>query len=401
MKSARLFYFDQIASTKSREIQSSRFCERTARANRKSENRLGHFIGTRIACTNQKKVKDILSMTIRIFNEDKDSVIESWVLTGMCDYKFALQALYPLIDKFEAQRKIQNPAFYERLRRDILAGCIMPPITLALVADTDKFKPGDDFEKFINDNVSYGYVLDGMQRLHNLHIVSTDKRFDPYKNLYLSVVIAKNKDMLLYRMITLNNGQRPMSPRHQIEVLTQELFDFTELNISVQTEKERSERIVRGSFNLSDISKGYLAFITDSLHNDNSRIIAEKMDELIISKILHAGPSEGLEFQSVLSLIDRLAQDQSAKVWLQTQNNLIGFCVGIKDGYTFLKDTPEASFGTWCVNFDESFKAINAAKVNLGKYRRELSAKFIKGIERYATYDVPRLIEFFNDETAI
>lgn len=340
-------------------------------------------------------------MSIEIFNEDKDSVIESWVLTGKCDYSFALQELYPLIDKFEAQRKIQNPAFYERLRRDILAGCIMPPITLALVADTSQFTPGFDFQSFINANIARGYVLDGMQRLHNLHIVSTADSFDGSRNLYLSVVIAKNKDMLLYRMITLNNGQRPMSPRHQIEVLTQELFDFSELDMSVQTEKERSERIVRGSFNLADISKGYLAFITDSLHNDNSRIIAEKMDELIISKILHAGPSEGLEFQSVLSLIDRFANDQTAKTWLQTQNNLIGFCVGIKDSFTFLESTSEADFGEWCGNFDEAFKAINAAKVNLGKYRRELSAKFIKGIESYSTFGVPDLIEFFNDETAV
>lgn len=340
-------------------------------------------------------------MAIEIFNEDKDSVIESWVLTGKCDYSFALEELYPLIDKFEAQRKVQNPAFYERLRRDILAGCIMPPITLALVTDTETFQHGGDFQSFINENIKQGYVLDGMQRLHNLHIVRTEEKFEPSRSLYLSIIIAKNKDMLLYRMITLNNGQRPMSPRHQIEVLTQELFDFTELNITVQTEKERSERIVRGSFNLSDISKGYLAFITGSLHNDNSRIIAEKMDELIISKILQAGPNEGLEFQSVLSLIDRLAQDQSAKTWLQTQNNLIGFCVGIKEGYTFLENTSEASFGEWCTKFDEAFKAINAAKVNIGKYRRELSSKFVKGIELYATYEVSQLIQFFNDETAI
>lgn len=340
-------------------------------------------------------------MAIEILSKDKDSVIESWVLTGKCDYAYALRELYPLIDKFEAQRKVQNPAFYERLRRDVLAGCIMPPITLALIAENDEFGHNFDFQRYINDNVERGYILDGMQRLYNLHIVSTEDGFDAERNLYVSVVIAKNKDMLLYRMITLNNGQRPMSPRHQIEVLTQELFDFTELEMDVQTEKERSERIVRGSFNLGDISKGYLAFITDSLHNDNSRIIAEKMDELIISKILQAGPSEGLEFQSVLALIDRFATNPSAKTWLQTQNNLIGFCVGIKDSHAFLANTPEASFGEWCANFDEAFKAINAAKVNLGKYRRELSAKFVKGIEHYSTLGVPQLVEFFNDETAV
>ena len=294
-------------------------------------------------------------------------VIDSWVLTGLCNYSFALEKLHPLINKFEAQRKTQNPAFYERLRRDILAGCIMPPITLALVADTTQFSENSDFSKFINENISDGYILDGMQRLHNLKIVSAEPGFNLDRNLYLSVVIAKNKDMLLYRMITLNNGQRLMSPRHQIEVLTQELFDFSELDMDIQTEKERSEKIVRGSFNLGDISRGYLAFITNNLHNENSKIIAEKMDELIISKIMEAGPSQGLEFQDVLSLVDKFATNSISKDWLKTPNNLVGFCVGIKDSYQFLSQTTADDFSAWCSNFDEAFKSINAAKGNLYK----------------------------------
>ena len=80
--------------------------------------------------------------------------------------------------------------------------------------------------------------------------------------LLLNIIISPNKDMLLYRMITLNNGQKPMTARHQIEILTQELFNFEDYNMDVQTEKERSEKIKRGAFNLGDISKGYLAFLT-------------------------------------------------------------------------------------------------------------------------------------------
>lgn len=337
---------------------------------------------------------------ITISSVDKDNVIDSWVLTGYCEYAHAMDVLYPLIDRFEAQRKVQSPAFYERLRRDILAGCIMPPITVAIVASGDEFSRDFDFQGYINANLNEGYILDGMQRLHNLKAVSEDAGFDGARRLYLSVVIAEKKDMLLYRMITLNNGQKPMSPRHQIEVLTQELFDFQELKMEVQTEKERSERIVRGAFNLGDISKGYLAFLTDNLHNDNTRIIAEKMDELIISKIMQAGPVEGVQFQSVLEMIDRFAGNQTAKNWLKTQNNLIGFCVGVKSSYDSLQVLSADEFARLSDKFDEAFKAINAAKVNLGRFRRELSSKYIRSIERLKDYEVHELIEWCNDETA-
>ncbi|MCD9095351.1 hypothetical protein LU699_06965 [Luteimonas fraxinea] len=337
---------------------------------------------------------------IEISSIDKDEVISSWVLTGCCDYRHALQVLFPLVDRFEAQRKIQSPAFYERLRRDILGGCIMPPITVAIVDPEDKFSLDFDFKSYINENLANGYILDGMQRLNNLKAVSEDPGFDGERRLYVSIVIADKKDMLLYRMITLNNGQKPMSPRHQIEVLTQELFDFRELSVDVQTEKERSERVVRGAFNLGDISKGYLAFLTENLHNDNNRIIAEKMDELIISKIMQAGPVEGVQFQSVLEMIDRFAENAPAKNWLKAQNNIVGFCVGVKHSYDELQGTNAEEFGTLCEKFDEAFKAINASKVNLGKYRRELSFKYIKSINVLKKFSVGNLIEWCNDETA-
>jgi hypothetical protein len=338
---------------------------------------------------------------ITISHVDKDLVIDSWVLSGHCSYAHALEKLHPLIGRFEAQRKIQSQTFYERLRRDIIQGCIMPPITVAIVADDPNFaEHGFDFQRYINSHLDNGYILDGMQRLHNLSIVSTEEGFDPNRKVYLSVVIAAKKDMLLYRMITLNNGQKPMSPRHQIEVLTQELFDFEDLEMEVQTEKERSERIVRGAFNLADISKGYLAFLTDNLHNDNNRIIAEKMDELIISKIMQAGPAQGIQFQEILAMIDAFAEDQTAKSWLKTQNNLIGFCVGVKTSHNLLVEKTPREFGELCGRFDEAFKAINAAKVNLGKYRRELSFKYIRSLDELQNYEVNDLIDWCNDETA-
>ena len=341
-------------------------------------------------------------MAIKIFTKEYDGVIKSVVLTGETTYRFAIDNIFPLINKFSAQRKVQNPAFYSRLRNDIVKGCLMPPITLAFIEPQEiNFDTLVDASNYANQSVGRGYVLDGMQRLNTLNSIKDHEDFPDEKSLYLSVVISGNKDMLLYRMITLNNGQRPMTPRHQIEVLTEQLFDFTDLKIDIQSEKDRGENIIRGAFNLSDISKGYLAFFTNSVHNENNKIISEKMDEIIVGNIMSTAVVEnGLEFQQVLELIDKLAVNEKAKTWLKTQNNLIGFCVGVKTSYEFLSALNADEFGAYVERFDAMFKSIDAAKVNLGKYRRDLSRKLIEKAQELIGFEELELLAYFSDEIA-
>jgi hypothetical protein len=341
-------------------------------------------------------------MAIKVYSIDYDDVIKSVVLTGETTYTFALQKIFPLINRFSAQRKLQNPSFYDRLRRDILKGCIMPPITLALInPEPVEFDNEVNASTYINASIENGYVLDGMQRLNTLNSIKDDPGFPGDRKLYLSLIISANKDMLLYRMITLNNGQKPMTPRHQIEVLTEELFEFEHLEMEIQTEKERAEKIKRGSFNLADISKGYLAFFTDSVHNDNNKIISEKMDEIIVGKIMSSAVVEnGLQFEDVMKLIDKFATNETAKEWLLTQNNLIGFCVGIKKSYAVVNALEAAEFGQLINKFDKAFAGINAAKVNLGKYRRELSCKYISELEELKLLSEIDLLSYFSELTA-
>jgi hypothetical protein len=230
---------------------------------------------------------------------------------------------------------------------------------------------------------------------------STEGDLDLDKPLLLNIILAKNADMLLYRMITLNNGQKPMSPRHQIEILTKELFKFDDLEIDVQSEKDRSEKIIRGAFNLGDISKAYLAFLTNAVHNDNNKIIGEKMDQILVGRIFDANITKSnIEFENVLSLIDRLAQNETNKRWLKVVNNLIGFSVGILNSFNFINQVESDRFSSMTDIFEEAFKAVNPSKVNLGKYRRELSSLWIKNLEKYQDYSALQLTEVFINETA-
>ena len=340
---------------------------------------------------------------ITVFTSDLDKVIDSYVAMGMTTYGVALDRLYPLINRFEAQRKLQDKKFYKRLQRDIVEGCIMPPLTIAFIdkegRDLSKVK---DIEAFVNENLGKGYILDGMQRLNTLKSASLSESFDKDRVAYLNLIVAENQDKLLYRMITLNNGQKPMTPRHQIEILTAEMFDFSGLeNISVQTEKERARRTIRGAFNLGDLSRGYLSFLTNNVNNENNRIIDEKMDEILVSRVLDSRDSSGdLKFQDVLSLVDALSLDNSVKKWFKINNNLIGFCVGVKESYEALSDLRARDFAGSLDLFEEAFDAINASKVNLGKYRRQLSCEFVRNYTELSGLDGDDLTEYFVEFTS-
>lgn len=339
---------------------------------------------------------------LSIFATAEDRVINSLVLTGETTYGFAIESIFPLINRFSSQRKLQNPAFYERLRKDLLNGCVMPPITLAYV-DPSPPHAADKaaVQEYANLNINTGYVLDGLQRLNTLHSIRGHEKFNPAAKLFFNLIISPKKDMLLYRMITLNNGQRPMSPRHQIEILTEELFDFTEVGFDVQSEKDRGKVIQRGAFSLSDISKGYLAFFSGSVHIENNKIISEKMDEIIVGKIMESAVIEQkLEFEKVLQLIDRFVEDENAKIWLLNQNNLLGFCVGVRSSYDELATLSADEFGALVKNFEEAFKAINVTKVNLGRYRRDLAQVFIAEIERMKELTELELLSYFSERIA-
>lgn len=101
-------------------------------------------------------------MSIIIFDKEQDGVIDSVVGTGKTNYKYAIENLYPLVDRFSAQRKEQDTKFYARLERDILDGCLMPPITIAFVEKEFKAKGEDDIARYITENIKSGYILDGI-----------------------------------------------------------------------------------------------------------------------------------------------------------------------------------------------------------------------------------------------
>lgn len=324
-------------------------------------------------------------MEIQFFDKEFDKVVHSVFCSGNTSYQYAIESFYPRIDKYYAQRKNLDEKFYQKLQRDIIDGCIMPPITLALILeDIEKLKdyPIDELKKLFIENIENLYILDGIQRLNTLNRAYIENENIGKLKIYFNLLISDSEDRLLYRMITLNNGQKPMSARHQIEILAYKMFDFEGVGISIQSEKQRSKKIIKGSFNKDDIIKGYIAYLSRSVNIDNQKIIESKMDELIAEKIIESNVTQSDEnFKEVISLIERFIEDTELLKWFKQPNNFIGFCAAVNRSFNFLKKESIEDFKNNKEKFEDAFEEFDISKIKLGHLRRVTVNYFISKYE--------------------
>lgn len=338
-------------------------------------------------------------MQININTIHKDNVINSFFLTGVTNYETALNNLYPLIDRLDIQRNIQNTTFYKRLELDILNGCIMPPITIAFVEPDDVERNCKEWEVFITNNIEKGFILDGIQRLNTLNRIKDDINLEVKRPLFLNVLICTSKDNLLYRMVTLNNGQKPMSVRHQIEILATNIYDFENLPLKIISEKEARNKSYKDSLKTADVISGYLAFLSNSIGLESKKIIQSKMDELIAKTIIESNITEDkIEFSYVLQEVHRLTENNESNLkWFKGVNNLIGFSVGIKKSFSALRQISPEDFSFIIENFESAFSSVNISKIKVSTERKKLSRDLVENIDIYKEYDADGLLLAFSE----
>ena len=223
-----------------------------------------------------------------------------------------------LINKTEFQRRLQDEKFYKKLERDIELGCVMPPITVAFVMRDEEFPQSiEDCKHYVEANINNAFVLDGIQRLNTLDRLQDSLILDKSKKVYINFIFCDSTDKLLYRMITLNNGQRPMTPRHQVEAMLSSFDYFSKFGIKCRIEKDSvRSKSSNKFFNKADLIQAYLAFMANSPLVDNKKIIQEKMDELIVGKIMSANEVESEQFAIVLQAISKFQDNEIAFKWL-------------------------------------------------------------------------------------
>lgn len=340
-------------------------------------------------------------MGVNIYSIDRDEVVDSLFLTGKTDYDYALKEFVPLVDRLDIQRKGQSPKFYNRLENDLLNGCIMPPITIAFVGlEIDSTKGIDEIGKAIEKNINDGFILDGLQRMRTIQRASQreDITLDLKRPMFLNILLCDSMDKLLYRMITLNNGQKPMTARHQIEIIASNIYNFDQLSLPIQTEKERATKRVVGAFNKADFIKAYLAFLSQSTNIDNSRIIEEKMDELIADKILQTDiKSKDVEFTEIVDLIEKFtASNLLNKRWFKNINNLIGFCSSVAESYEYIKSYDENLIKVQIDRLEEAFGYFDVSKIKVGTARRNVVSTFFAKFERLKDVEITELVDEFS-----
>lgn len=317
---------------------------------------------------------------ITFYSYNLDKVIDGFVVQAETSYRYALDNLYPLMDRLEIQRSvITDISLYKRLEEDIVAGCVMPPITVALLANSNFNKNAEKVYEYITDNIKSSFILDGIQRLNTLKRASHHENFDENRVLSISFIIAPSRDRLLYRMITLNNGQRPMSTRHQIDILADTFFDFSDINLELVPEKSKTRVQAPKFFKKSDFVQGYIAYLTKSTTEDNEKIIQDKMDQIIASRIIEEKVGD-TDFIDIIDLINKFDESTILSKWIRIPNNFIGFSAGISKSLSEIKNDDLEIFEEYILKFEEAFKSINVSKVKVGKVRKNA----VKGaIENY------------------
>ncbi|WP_304045047.1 hypothetical protein [Desulfovibrio piger] len=318
-----------------------------------------------------------------IYSIDKDNVINSIYLTSRVTYEYALMNIVPLMQKLEFQRKIQSPKFYNRLANDIARGCIMPPLTLAFVEpNMDRLeKDRLSLQRYVNDNIRNGFILDGIQRLNTLQRSSKEDGFDDNLPIFFNILICPSNDKLLYRMITLNNGQKPMTARHQIEVLLSNIYKFDGENINVLTEKEALGGRARGAFKKSSFINAYLAFLSGTTTIDNKKIIENKLDELLATRIIEQGVgSSDVEYSDVISFISKCSTDEEVRKWFQNENNLIGFSVAMKKNFNNIREFSSEELLTKIQFIEDVLSMTEVSKVKVSSHRRKMVSQYFKDI---------------------
>jgi hypothetical protein len=164
---------------------------------------------------------------------DFDGRLNAWCITAHCTYEWFLNAVSGTEANLEIQRAvIRGRKAYATLREDLKRGCVLPPIVLAeagglVSAHLDGAPKGIDqlsneLRAISGDAV---YIIDGLQRTNAIRqtvaeLEGADRELFLSRFLRVEIWLEATFGAIAYRMLLLNAGQRPMSMKHQIEVLS-------------------------------------------------------------------------------------------------------------------------------------------------------------------------------------
>jgi len=288
---------------------------------------------------------------LQIIGYNIDSRTNTNVIYALIEISDYLDFIGDNFDEFDIQRKRESHKGYTRLKNDIKEGAIIPPITLALKPEeVSSFLPmlrakdTQKLEKLLNKDASV-YILDGLQRTHIIKDLKEEGfSFNKNQNLLLEFWFEKDMGNLIYRLIVLNSGQKPMSMRHQVELLFMTMQDKLKNDIPgliMYNERDKKSRDSSMKFSFDRIVSGYHSFLNESPEVNKGKLITEKLDSgKVITDhelILLERYDEYTKYLSRYLLVDREAyrvyekykEFSGAKNWLADENVVNAFFAAI------------------------------------------------------------------------
>lgn len=173
-------------------------------------------------------------------------------------------------NEFQRRRVSSSKSVYSLLKADLKRGCVIPPIVLALTSSPDADNLQESFENFVSRNKEHLVILDGLQRTYT--IIDLIKELEDSRDeeslrsinehkIRAEFYVGLNRLGILYRMLTLNTGQTPMSLRQQIEIL---YLDYAQVLITgVELIRESEGRYATGlrQYNFKEIIEGFNSYL--------------------------------------------------------------------------------------------------------------------------------------------
>ena len=240
-----------------------------------------------------------------------DERINGYCATAVCSYEWYLAATTGAEANLKIQRAIiKDSKAYQTLRADLRRGCILPPLVLAVsrvnlppdlssstLRDTAKMP---EFISSIQSQLTSArpddtFIIDGLQRTNALR--QTSEELEPNqaekakflaRDLRIEVWLNIPFGAVAYRMLLLNAGQKPMSMKHQVEVLSMKLKDdlasIPEIEILTSLSAQRRTRA--GQFVLAKLAQAFQAWLQGSPHIDvKNAVMAQLLAESAIDTL--------------------------------------------------------------------------------------------------------------------
>ena len=279
-------------------------------------------------------------MPLQIMGFARDARTGTPVIYAKSDIPTYLEIVGDEFDEFDIQRKRVQHKAYARMKEDIKAGTLLPAVTLAVKSGLVEQAQGllnevNGLTAMISNRGSVN-ILDGLQRTHILKdIAESGHAFLQDQTMLLEIWIEPQIKNLIYRIIVLNAGQKPMSMRHQMELLFYSTKDTLEQRIpglEIFTERDESRRNRAKKYPLDRVSLAYYSFITKSHEVNKDNIVAQQLQE---DEVLAQGvESFGEKFERFSEIFssfvagDQAADDKYGRPtvsWVGSENFMLGF----------------------------------------------------------------------------